>query len=491
MSDPSNIAKLDLNTLSEFQKALHAPKKADEDLESRFYYEFRKTSWSTHMPVKMKCTASDDGLVYQGTFKFDFLLYSYMRQKLPPLKVKENFKKTIQICWPHNPGLNILKDASLKSDDDIIQAFDNIWLNMHSQFYRKSGGGKDAHHNLMIGNVPFLQGWTHYLPEYMLDVPQPWYYSRNEVVAMPLFLCSLSSITHNYKVRSKLSEMLRMRARANEESEWKDIKFNPKYLEGVGPEDTLPIPELWGRYALITDDEREWRKTQKNKVYIEDIVIHSSDDPTRYGSTVPIGLQTEMPTKAIFWVAENLEATKYNNYSNFTTNSTDLYDGWNPIMSTKLTYGSTPRVELDSDSFDRIEPWYHFPSAPYQSGYNAYSISYDSSSINADIGMVFKDLGAKLVPKLGNTDPFLKKLPYKRTDTANTDMSTVDSIPEELESPEDEGETMDKTRFSIHVRLLVMKKIKFKDGKCRIPSIKPIISTPSYDIPPTKHDLSL
>ena len=256
-------------------------------------------------------------------------------------------------------------------------------------------------------------------------------------------------------------------------------------MEATGPEDTLPIPELWGRYALITDDEREWRKTQKNKVYIEDVVVHSSDDPTRYGSTVPIGLQTEMPTKAIFWVAENLEASKYNNYSNFTTNSADLYSGWNPIMSTKLTYGSTPRIELDYDSFDRIEPWYHFPSAPYQPGYNAYSISYDSSSINADIGIVFKDLGAKLVPKLGNTDPFLKKLPYKTTYTQNTDIPSTDFIPEELESPEDEGETMDKTRFSIHVRLLVTKKIKFKDGKCRIPSIKPLIPSPSYDISPT------
>jgi len=63
---------------------------------------------------------------------------------------------------------------------------------------------------------------------------------------------------------------------------------------------------------------------------------------------------------------------------------------------------------MDSDHADKMEPWYHFPSPPSEPGYNAYSFSMDSTSLDAEIGIVMEGLKAKLVVTLGNTNPFLR-----------------------------------------------------------------------------------
>lgn len=473
MTDPHNIVKIDLDTITVFQKKIHTTKNEDEEIESRFVYNFRKTTWSTHLPVKLKMQNSDDKLVYIADNRFHYLLYTCMRQKLPQVNVHESYKNRIEICWPVNLGLNIIKNSDLSFDDDIFQSIDNIWLNIHSQCYMLDGSGKRDHFNLMIGNVPFLQKWSTFLPEYTLDIPQPWYYCKNEVFAIPLFLCSLSKIEHSYTVISKLSDLLRMRIK-NDDGSYLYIKCNTKYLYNLDINSSLPTPELWGRYAQITEEEKNWRKEQKNKLYIEDVISCTSENEYGFGQKATVDLHANTPCKAIFWVAENLKSSSLNNYSNFTTNNNDLFNGWNPILTSNLKYGGIERLpEMDSDHFDRIEMFYKFPSAPWQPGYNAYSFSYDTNSLNADVGITFQppshnDLKAKLIVKLGNNDPFLKNIDYSKDSTKQSE--NINLIPDEIISDNKNNNIIDKN-FKIHIRLLVMKKIKFSNNKCFIVSI--------------------
>ncbi len=238
MSDLINVAKIELDTLSAFQQMIHYPSTEDEEIDSRFSYEFKKTSWSIHLTEKLKAVPSDETITYIANPKFDFLLYTYLLCKLPALRVVKEYRKLIEICWPHNVAHNILKEAILHFDDDPAQNFNSIWLDIYSQFYMKPGFR--SHYDIMVGNVPFLENWGEYLPAYPVISPQPYYYSRHEGVAVPLFLCSLSRVTHTCAIKTKLSDILRMRVYDKKERRWMEIPYNWEYLQGVAEQELIP-----------------------------------------------------------------------------------------------------------------------------------------------------------------------------------------------------------------------------------------------------------
>ena len=182
----------------------------------------------------------------------------------------------------------------------------------------QGGAGKREQFNMMIGNISTLQDWNTELHGYTLDVPQPFYYCKNTVLAIPLYLCSMSTITHKYTLLMNVNEILRMRIFDDKQQQWLEVKCNYKYLEGLNATGTLENPELWGRYALVPDYEKNWRKEEMdNKVYIEDIIMSSSENTRIYGETVQIDLDCDTPCKAIFWVSENMDASNNRNFSNF------------------------------------------------------------------------------------------------------------------------------------------------------------------------------
>jgi len=446
----AGIAKLDLETITAFQRELHDPKDENEYITTNFYREFRKTTWYTHLPAKLKCSPNENELIYTVNSTFDYLLYTYMRQSFPALRVKKELRGKCEICWPHNLGTNIVIQAQFKIDDDTPQTIDPVWYDIYSQFYMKPGFRN--HYNVCVGNITALETWNEFLPEYTTNAPQPWYYVRDTSLAVPLFYCTLSTVTHHYRMRTKITELLRMRVRKTPEDEWVEIPCNLKYIEGAGSTGTLKTPELWGRYAYLTDEEREWNRCKSEATYyIEDIVAAESINEGRYGDNVPIELDCKTPCKAIFWVAENIKARKNRNFSNYTTNSENLYQGYNPIQKISLLYSGSSRLEnMDSDHFDKMEPWYHMLSAPEEQGYNGYSFSMDSRSLDSEIGIVMDGLKAKLVVNLGSTDPFLR--PVRDTEEKQASI-------EELEPPTLDSST--GSRFIVHVRMLVMKKLTF------------------------------
>src|SRR5438270_1548625 len=123
------IAKLDLDTISQFQRELHdeSPSGEGDGVTSNFLREFRKTTWYTHLPAKLKCNVDGNDLVYTANNTFHYLMYTYMRQFFPALRVKEKYRDRIQICWPHNAGTNGVDSAQLKFDDETPQSIDSVW----------------------------------------------------------------------------------------------------------------------------------------------------------------------------------------------------------------------------------------------------------------------------------------------------------------------------------------------------------------------------
>ena len=401
-------AKEELNSLTEFQRDIHIMANMSEEIISNFYRAFIKSTWYSSMPMKLKCTTDGEEVVYSVNNSFHFLMYSYMCFTLPPVRVKQEYKGRVRIAWCHNVGTNPIQQAIFKEDDDTYQTWDNYWADIYFQFYQDQGAGKRENHNIGVGNVKCLEEWTEYLPSYPIDVDQPWFYSMDHALSFPIFYKnSQTRAEHRYTFRRKLVDLLRVQI-LGKDHKWKNTTRKVHQYLDITPSATLKLPELWGRYAYITEPEIKWYKCKQTRVfYTRDVEICDTPNPNKYKSTAEIGLHCTNPCLAFFWVAENLDATANHNYSNYTTDVNDLYSGWDPIKTTTLKYGTTVRLDnMPSHHFSIAEPRKHFPSAPSERGYHGYSYAWDSTSYHGDIGIVFANMNARLQCRIANNNIF-------------------------------------------------------------------------------------
>lgn len=461
-------AKEELNSLTEFQREIHVVSDVKEDIISNFYKVFTKSTWYSSLLMKLKRTADGDEVIYSVNNSFHFLMYSYLRFILPPIRVKPEYKGRVRIAWCHNVGTNIISQAVFKEDDDTYQTWDNYWTDMYFQYFQYEGAGKREAHNIGIGNIECLEGWTEFLPSYPINVDQPWFYSMDHALAFPIFYKNtLTRAEHRYTFRRKITDLLRIQILDNKE-QWRESKAPiDKYLD-VRSTATFGLPELWGRYAYITEAEVKWYKCQTTRIfYIRDVAICDTPNPNKYKSNAEITLHCTNPCLAFFWVAENRDATANRNFSNYTTDTNDLYNGWDPIKTTSLTYGTTARLDrMPSDHFSLAEPRKHFPSTPNERGYHGCSFSWDSTSYHGDIGMVFANMNAKLICHISNNNIFNNNNIYKDGEEGETEDEDeiIDLHNGKLDNnkqnnlSQNSGDIDQSPSFITRVRLLVVRK---------------------------------
>lgn len=456
-------AKEELNSLTDFQRDIHVTNDLSEEIISTFHRTFVKATWYSSVPLKLKCSTDGEEVVYSVNNTFHYLMYSYMRFDLPVISVNPEFADKVRIAWCHNVGTNIIKQASFIEDDDTYHTWDNVWADIYFQFYQKEGAGKRRAHNIGVGNLDYLEGWGTKLPRYSINVEQPWFYSMHPALSFPIFYKnSLTRAEHRYTFRRKVTDLLRVQKLVGDK--WKNVssKAVHQYLN-TGADTNIKMPELWGRYAYVSSSEIEWNKCKKERIfYTRDIEICDTPNPNIYKTTADINLHCTNPCLAMFWVAENLDATATRNYSNYSTDSNDVYSGWDPIRGTTLKYGTTIRLDnMASDHFTIAEPRKHFPSSPEEPGFHAYSFAWDSTSYDGDIGIVFSNLNAKLQCRISNGDIFSENSISKDTDdsTSKSEMSVRD------EEDDDEREEEPSPSFMTRARLLVVRKFTIKpDG---------------------------
>lgn len=440
------IAKINLRTISEIQNELHIPQTEEEEVTSNFHWDHSKTTWYTQIPLKMRSTTTDDTVIFHTNMNFHYLIATDLCSTLPALRVKKEYQDRIRICWTHNVMHNMIESAQLKFDDEVPNSFDSVWLDKYKQYFVKT----IDNYNLRIGSVACLTDWNTFLPKYNLKLPLPFYYRRDLSQALPLYMMQSMVITHVFKPRNRIADLLRMQTRTR--NGWKDIPVNIGYLDGAG-NGLIPNPDLWGWYSLNTDSEIESEKCATERTYwYQDVIALDSINTVKYGQTNWVDLECKYPCQALFWVAQNSQSKAINYYSNYSTNLEDHNRGWNPCEKISLMYGGSPYLDnMDSDHFDGMSVYHSFQSAPTEPGYNAFSYSTDPLSLNPDIGIVFNGLKAKLLVNINNTDIFLK--PVK------TEFN-IDEIEEEGEA--DSLEERVQPAFNVQVRLLVTRKLTFK-----------------------------
>jgi hypothetical protein len=458
-------AKEELSSLTTFQRDIHVANHASEEIISHFYKAFIKSTWYSSVPMKLKCTSDGEETVYTVNNSFHYLIYSYMRFQSPPVRVKPEFKGRVRIAWCHNLGTNIVSQAVFKEDDDTYQTWDSVWADIYFQFYQDNGAGKRENHNIYIGNIPCLEEWTDFLPACPINVDQPWFYSMDNSLAFPIFYKnSQTRAEHRYTFRRRITDLLRMQF-SSKDGKWKSTtKSLHKYLD-IGQTATIKIPELWGRYAYVSEAEISYHKCDTERVFFtRDVEICDTPNPNQYKTTAEISLHCVNPCLAFFWVAENRDAISNHNYSNYTTNADDLHSGWDPIRTTSLKYGTTIRLDnMPSDHFSAAECRKHFRSAPSERGFHGYSFAADSTNYHGDIGVVLAELHAKLHCTINDNNIFTMA-PYEDDDDDKEEDDIAESLmePEAKSRPDIKSESSTEGEpspsFITRTRLLVVRK---------------------------------
>lgn len=464
------IAKQELDSITDFQKEIHYVNDLQESIIFNFYRVFTKSSWYSCVPMKLASSKDGEYTVYTVNNTFHLLTYSYLSSSLPAVRVKSEYTKRVRIAWCHNPVTNQIITASFKEDDDDYHTIDNVWCDIYFQYFQEPGAGKRHNHNEGMGNVPCLEQWSEFLPSYPYNVEQPWFYSLDPGDAFPIFYKnSQTRAQHRYQYKRNILDLLRVQY-LNRNQEWVDCVEEQSQFLDITEKSELNLPELWGRYVYLTENEIKHMKCFQNRdFYIRDVKICDAPNPNKYKTTAEVDLTCSNPCLAMFWVAENKNAINKNNYSNYTTNADNLYHGWDPIKTTTLRYGTTDRLNnMSSDHFSIAEPRKHFKSAPNEKGYHAYSFAWDSMCTDATIGIVFDDLKAKLLCSIFNNNIFLN-LPSNKLDQKKltNDIINFDEKHKETKvvakSPEIVSEDSD-LEFILRARLLVLRKFSIREN---------------------------
>lgn len=471
------IAKDQFDSISECQNEMHTIKKNDgADMVTPYYKKYIKTSWRSRVIAQF--TSQPDGnsdIVYPVDNHFHYLEYTYLTAKLPAIRIKPEHIGKVRICWCHDPGNNMRTRAVFLEDDVQYNTIDNVWGDIHPQFFQKPGAGHRECHNMGTGIVTHLEEWSEdFLPSYDIDVDQPWFYSNDLASSYPIWMKgSLTRASHRYTFKKKVVNLLRLEIK-DKNGKWiPQTKNFTKYIQIMGPE-TIRTPQLWGSYAYISDDELklyntcddtwvmidEEKNIKRKDFYIRDVVTCDMENVIKYGILSTQNLKCSTPCLAIFWVAENRDSTIIHNYSNYTTNTNDIYQGWDPIKKTSYKLGNTVYFNgMDSHHFSRVQSRHHFPSSPWIAGYHGYSNANDCTDFNGQNGIVYDNLTATMNCLIDNNDIYLNQFQTESDnidDDDEDDKTGIDASSYEIVENKSYGSP--SPNFIVRTRLLVVRK---------------------------------
>jgi len=221
------------------------------------------------------------------------------------------------------------------------------------------------------------------IPGFTLNLPLPFFFSRDSGVALPTAALPYNDMRINFSFRN-----------------WTDLLIVDELDKISGPtafsrcatsDDVVGTPTLtnvqvWANYAIVSNDERKRMACAPRDVLIEQVqtaprqTYSPGTDPTpRYD------IRFSHAIKVFFFGARNMSVRcAWANYTSATAvpgASTVEYSppkSSDPVLQTSLIYENTNRLsQMGSDYFCLINPWYHSPVIPLETGYHMYSYSLD------------------------------------------------------------------------------------------------------------------
>lgn len=212
---------IDLATYDEQEKYMYGGRNAT----AYFVRETRKSTWFTQVPVVLsKCSGSPafgQEWSVQISRAGDYLLQTWLRIELPEVCITSSTVATnaavtgatgtavgcVGVRWTRNLGHAIIRECCLTFNDLVAARFDNYHLDFWAAF--TTPAGKQNGYDNMIGNIGQLAGLgdVNVLPAAVLNVPLPFFYTRDSGVALPTAALPYNDMRIQFQFRN-LGELL-------------------------------------------------------------------------------------------------------------------------------------------------------------------------------------------------------------------------------------------------------------------------------------------
>ena len=273
------------------------------------------------------------------------------------------------------------------------------------------------------------------LPSQVLNLPLPFFFTRDSGIALPTAALPYNEMRINFSFRNWTDLLIKDTWTSGATGTFNTVF--PNSLGGAnvtasgvwtsGPASTTDVsgnPEIsnncqvWANYAIVSNEERKKMACAPRDILIEQVQTAplQSYNASNTVSASPLGvsggnqitpqfdIRFSHAVKVLFWAARN--KSNYAAWSNYTTDPqgplgthqsgniacqpgnalfgvVDFTAGSDPVDNTSLIYENTQRLQnMGSDYFSLVNPWYHSPVIPLQTGYHSYSYSLDYCNID-------------------------------------------------------------------------------------------------------------
>jgi hypothetical protein len=401
MSNTVTSAFIDLATFDEIEKYLYNGPTAI----TYFVRCVRKATWFAQVPVPLTQNAGNPefngDVAFQISRAGDYLLHVWLRATLPAVEISGLEGQGLPgIRWAANIGHNLIDLTWISFNDLKVQEFDSFWLDMWSSFTVPAS--KRNGYNNMIGNVADLTTPTLSLPAYTVNVPLPYFFTRDTGVALPTAALPYNEMRIHFEFR-----------------DWRELLIfdgdaNPIDLVTAQSNISLRNVQLWANYAVVSNEERVKMGKCPRDMVIEQVQRHGgrSFNAAQIGinSNASYDIRFSHSIKALFWNVCNSTICNMDNgnkareWSNYTTGGVcsqipndnqvvNGLDGTDPIALSSLLYENTYRLfEMGSDYFSLVQPWFHFTAIPEETGYHVYSFALEPEAMDPSASTNFGKL---------------------------------------------------------------------------------------------------
>lgn len=395
----SNITSgfIDLATFDELEKYMYG----GSDATAYFVREIRKSTWFTQVPVVLsRCNGNAEfGTDHSVNISRagDYLIYAWLRVNFPSvtLSASNQFGEAGRIRWTRNLMHNLVHECCISFNDLTAARFDSYHLDFWAAFTVPAG--KRNGYNNMIGDIdelilPHNPALTvpptaaSPLPAVTLNLPLPLFFTRDSGVSLPTAALPYNEMRISYTFRN-WNELLILDNSLAPAGTCPSVQ--PVSSDLVGGAPVLGQVQTWANYAIVSNDERRRMACAPRNILIEQVQtspLHTFN-PTSSGNSIPsYDLRFSHAIKVLFFAVRN--TTVASQWSNYTA-ATPVYlpsrgltftpsGAVDPIVHTSLTYENTARLQqMGSDYFSLVQPWYHAPVIPLETGYHMYSYSLD------------------------------------------------------------------------------------------------------------------
>ena len=430
----SNVTSgfIDLATFDEIEKYMYG----GPDATAYFVRETRKSTWFTQVPVvltKASGGTPDFGSQWSAQISRagDYLLQTWLRLDTPLVQLTStqqgvatgiatsgasgNFTQYNYIRWTRNFMHNLIQECTITFNDLVAARFDNYHLDFWSAFTVPAS--KRVGYDNMVGNIDSLILPNTTLTSATLNLPLPFFYSRDSGVALPTAALPYNDMRINFNFRNvsdlligdqvvvgpsnlQLGNVQPVPALSIFSS---GLSFNGQTTPN--PIGSLSNVNVWANYAIVSNDERKRMACAPRDILMEQVQtapVQSYLGGATANTAPQFDIRFSHAIKVLFFNVRN--KTNKAEWSNYTTASPAvftngatvgnnlLYGHYNypafidfepplasdPIADITLVYENTQRLaHMDATYFSLVNPWYCAPTIPIATGYHSYSYSLD------------------------------------------------------------------------------------------------------------------